>query len=137
MLFFCKWCYTNLMTNSRIQMSQTLTKIEIIAKPTVKLVNNTKSKIFWNLNGTVQFIFRFGNEIEQYYCQELWFACINTCSLFFPSLKIENSLKKYVQNFAELKYGFVKLVVIFLLFTRCDLLKISKNLMFRTITSLI
>ena len=71
MLFFCKWCYTNLMTNSHIQMSQTLTKIEIIAKPTVKLVNNTKSKIFWNLNGTVQFIFRFGNEIEQYYCQEL------------------------------------------------------------------
>ena len=103
MLFFWKWCYTNLLTNSHIQMSQTLTKIGIIAKPTVRLVNNTKSKIFWNLNGTVQFTFRFGHEIEQYYCQELWFACINTCSLFFPSLKIENSLKKYVQNFAEFK----------------------------------
>ena len=103
MLFFYKWWYTNLLTNSRIQMSQTLTKIGIIAKPTVRLVNNTKSKIFWNLNDTVQFTFRFGHEIEQYYCQELWFACINTCSLFFPSLKIENSLKKYVQNFAEFK----------------------------------
>ena len=66
MLFFCKWWYTNLLTNSRIQMSQTLTKIGIIAKPTVRLVNNTKSKIFWNLNDTVQFTFRFGHEIEQY-----------------------------------------------------------------------
>ena len=56
-LFFCKWWYTNLFTNSYIQVSQTLTKIRLIPKPTVKLINNIKSKIFGNLNGTVQFTF--------------------------------------------------------------------------------
>ena len=50
---------------------------------------------------------------------ELWFAYGNTCNL--PSLKLEKRLKKHAQNVTRIKYGFVKLVVIFLAFnTKCD-----------------
>ena len=41
-------------------------------------------------------------------------------TLRFSSLKLENTMKKHVQNIAELKYGFLKLVVICLFFTRSD-----------------
>ena len=34
--------------------------------------------------------------------------------LYFLSLKLENGLKKLVQNVTEIEYGFVKLVVTFL-----------------------
>ena len=43
----------------------------------------------------------------------------------FLSLKLENGLKKYVQNVAEIKHGFVKLVLILLLFTKCDYMILS------------
>ena len=36
-----------------------------------------------------------------------------TCTLIFPRLKLDNGLKKHVQNVAETRYWFVKLVVIF------------------------
>ena len=57
------------------------------------------------VNGTVQCTsFLFMNEIEHYYCHELWFTYCNNCNLIFSSLKLENGLKKH--------YGFVELVVI-------------------------
>lgn len=38
----------------------------------------------------------------------------------FLSLKLGNGLKKYARNVAAIKYGFVKLVAVFLLCTRFD-----------------
>ena len=50
---------------------------------------------------------------------QLWLAYCNTCTLIFLSLKLESGMKKHVRNVFEIKYGFVKLVVIFfLLFTK-------------------
>ena len=34
------------------------------------------------------------------------------CNLTFSLLKLENGLKKHIQNVAKIKYGFVELVVI-------------------------
>ena len=73
------------------------------------------------VNGTLFFIYFFlGHEIEHYHCHELWFGYCNTCTLMFSSLNHKNGLKKHVWNITKIKYIFVKLVVIFLLFTRCD-----------------
>ena len=58
--------------------------------------------------------------LNNYHCQELWFTYCSTCTLTFSPLKFENGLRKQLWHIAEIKYGFVKLVVIFLLFTRCD-----------------
>ena len=43
--------------------------------------------------------------------------CI-TCNLIFLSLKLENGLKKHVRNVAEIKYGIVKLVLIFFIYSK-------------------
>ena len=67
------------------------------------------------VDGTVQFTFFL---TEHYHCDALRFAYCHTCTLMFLSLKLENGPKKYVQNVAEVKHGFVKLVVILLLFTK-------------------
>ena len=45
----------------------------------------------------------------------LWFAYCSTCNLIFSSLKLGNRLKRHVRKVTGIKYGFVKLFVIFLL----------------------
>ena len=64
--------------------------------------------------------FLLGHKIEHYHCHELWFGYCNTCTLIFSLLKLENGLKKQVRYVAVIKYGFLVLVVIFLLFTQHD-----------------
>ena len=49
-----------------------------------------------------------GHEIEHYHCYELLFAYCNPCNLNFSSIKLENGLKKHVQNVARIKYGFAE-----------------------------
>ena len=44
----------------------------------------------------------------------------NICSLIL-SVKLENGLKEHIRNVAEIKYGFVKLAVIFLTFYKITL----------------
>ena len=48
-LFSGKWWYTNIFTNSNIQVSHTFTIIGLIAESTLKLIHYTRSKIFGNL----------------------------------------------------------------------------------------
>ena len=45
---FGKWWYTNMLTNSYIQVSNTFTKIGLVAESILKLLNETMSKIFGN-----------------------------------------------------------------------------------------
>ena len=52
-------------------------------------------------------------KIEKYHIT----YCI-TCNLIFLSLKLENGLKKHVRNVAEIKYGIVKLVLIFFIYCK-------------------
>ena len=62
---------------------------------------------------------------------QLWLAYCNTCTLIFLSLKLENGMKKHVRNVFEIKYGFVKLVVIFFTFHKillCDSFLINGKL---------
>ena len=47
-------------------------------------------------------------------------AYCNTCTLSFSSLKLENILNKHFQNVTKIKYRLVKLVLVFVIFTRCD-----------------
>ena len=47
-------------------------------------------------------------------------AYCNTCTLSFLSLKLENILNKHFQNVTKIKYRLVKLVLVFVVFTRCD-----------------
>ena len=47
-LLFGKWWYTDMFTNSYIQVSYTLTIIGLIAESSMKKVNDIKSKLFWN-----------------------------------------------------------------------------------------
>ena len=58
--------------------------------------------------------------VKHYHGHELWVVYCNTCTLYFLSLKLENGVKKHVGHVTEIKYEFVKLVVIILPFTRCD-----------------
>ena len=51
---------------------------------------------------------------------KLSFAYCNTCNLLFSPLKFQNGLKNHVRNISEITYGFVKLVVIFLLIIKCN-----------------
>ena len=71
------------------------------------------------VNDTVQFTFllvrRWNITVATSYGSLIVIFAYN---FVFSSLKLENGLKKYVRNVAEMKHGFVKLVVIFLLFTR-------------------
>ena len=55
-----------------------------------------------------------------YHCHKLRFTYCNTFTLVFSFLTLENGLQKHVRKDAEIKYGFVKLVVIFKFFTGCD-----------------
>ena len=48
-LFTGKWWYTNMLTNSNIQVSHTFTIIGLIAESTLKFISDTRSKIFGNL----------------------------------------------------------------------------------------
>ena len=69
------------------------------------------------VNGTVQFTFFFVMSLNI----TIVTSCDgNTFTLIFSPLKLENELKKHVRNVGETKYGFVELIVIFLLFRRCD-----------------
>ena len=66
-------------------------------------------------NGTVNFTFSF--------IMKLNIIIITSCDSLFTIfvIKLENGLKKRVQNVARIKRGFVELVVIlFTLNTRCD-----------------
>ena len=47
-LLFGEWSYTNMFTNSNIQVSQIFTIIGLFAESTLKLKNETRSKIFGN-----------------------------------------------------------------------------------------
>ena len=47
-------------------------------------------------------------------------AYCNTCTLSFLSLKLENILNKHFQNVTKIKYRLVKLVLVFVIFKRCD-----------------
>ena len=61
------------------------------------------------VNGSIQFTF--------FLVIRLNITTVTSCDwlmIIFFSLKLENSLWKHVQNVPEIKYGFVKLVVIFL-----------------------
>ena len=65
-------------------------------------------------NGTVQFTF--------FFIMRLSITIITSCDslivileTYFLIIKLENGLKKHVQNVARIKNGFVKLVVILLL----------------------
>ena len=57
--------------------------------------------------------------LSRVYCNT-WFAYCSICTLIFLSLHLENKLKKQVRNVTDMKYGFVKVVVIILLSTRYD-----------------
>ena len=54
----------------------------------------------------------FNHDIELYHCHGLWFTYCDACNFIFSSLKLKNRLKKHIRNIAEIKYGFIKLVVI-------------------------
>ena len=61
------------------------------------------------VNGSIQFTF--------FLVIRLNITTVTSCDwlmIIFFSLKLENRLWKHVQNVPEIKYGFVKLVVIFL-----------------------
>ena len=47
-LFFGKWWYTNMFTNSYIQVSKAFTITKLAAESKLKLKNNTRIKIFGN-----------------------------------------------------------------------------------------
>ena len=46
-LFFGNWWYTNMLTNSFIEVSNTISIIGLIAESTLKLINDPKSKVFF------------------------------------------------------------------------------------------
>ena len=48
-LLFDEWEYTNMFTNSNIQVSHTVTVVGPIGESTKKYINDTRSKIFVNL----------------------------------------------------------------------------------------
>ena len=59
------------------------------------------------VNGTIQFTFFMRLNVS------FVTSCVILVLVIFLSLKLENGLKKYARNVAEIKYGFVKIIVIF------------------------
>ena len=64
------------------------------------------------VNDNVQFTFFLVMRLNITIAKSCDSFIVILCTLFFSSLKLENGLRKHVRNNAEIKYNFIKLVVI-------------------------